>query len=210
MGIIIPIMGKSRKSRRAGLVGALFTHTQQRVLGLLFGRPERTFYASEVISHARAGSGAVQRELARLEGAGLVTARRIGSQKHYQANAQSPLFEELRSIVRKTVGLVGPLREALAPLAPRVSSAFVYGSVAGRTDTAQSDVDLLIISDELTYADVFRALETTSLSLGRKMSPTVYSAQELKKRIKDRNAFVTRILKRPKLWLIGSQRDIEA
>jgi len=152
----------------------------------------------------------VQRELARLEAAGLITARRIGSQKHYQANVQSPLFEELRSIVRKTVGLVEPLRKALAPFASKIVSAFVYGSVAGRADTAQTDVDLMIISDHITYADIFRALEISSGSLGRKINPTVYGPREFEKRIRDRNAFVTRVLKLPKLWLIGSEHDIAA
>lgn len=206
----MPRLGMSKKSQKSGLASALFTGTQQRVLGLLFGHPERSFYASEVISRARAGSGAVQRELARLEAAGLITARRIGSQKHYQANVQSPLFEELRSIVRKTVGLVEPLREALAPFASTIATAFVYGSVAGRTDTAQSDVDLMIISDHVTYADIFRALESTSVSLGRKINPTVYNPKEFEKRIRDRNSFVTRVLKLPKLWLIGSEHDIAA
>ena len=206
----MPEMGMAKRSKKSGLASALFTGTQQRVLGLLFGHPERSFYASEVISRAGAGSGAVQRELARLEAAGLVTARRMGSQKHYQANTQSPLFEELRSIVRKTVGLVEPLRKALAPFASKIVSAFVYGSVAGRTDTAQSDVDLMIISDHITYADIFRALDTTSVSLGRKISPTVYSPKEFEKRIRDRNSFVTRVLKLPKLWLIGSEHDIAA
>ena len=204
----MPEMGMAKKSKESGLASALFTGTQQRVLGLLFGHPERSFYASEVISRAGVGSGAVQRELARLEAAGLITARRIGSQKHYQANPDSPLFEELRSIVRKTVGLVEPLRKALAPFASKIVSAFVYGSVAGRTDTAQSDVDVMIISDHITYADIFRALETSSGSLGRKVNPTVYGPREFEKRIRDRNAFVTRVLKLPKLWLIGSEHDI--
>ena len=206
----MPEMGMVRKPRQAGLAGALFTGTQQRVLGLLFGHPERSFYTSEVISCTGAGSGAVQRELAKLEAAGIITSRRIGSQKHYQANAQSPLFEELRSIIRKTVGLLEPLRRALAPLSSRIASAFVYGSVAGHTDTAQSDVDLMIISDHVTYADMFRVLETTSAILGRKVNPTVYSPRELEERIRDRNAFVTRVLTQPKLWLIGSDHDITA
>ena len=208
--MIIPEVGISKKSPTSGLAAALFTGTQQRVLGLLFGHPERSFYASEVISLVQSGSGAVQRELARLEAAGLITARRIGSQKHYQANPQSPLFEELRSIVRKTVGLIEPLRQALTPVASKIVSAFVYGSVAAKSDTAESDVDVMIISDHVTYADIFRVLEPTSASLGRKINPTVYNLKELEKRIKERNAFVTRVLKLPKLWLIGSEHDLAA
>src|SRR5687767_13877487 len=121
--MIIPILGAKaspRKSRRGSLADALFTKTQQRVLRVLFGRPERSFYASELIRDAGTGSGAAQRELARLEGSGLIVARRIGHQKHYQANAASPLFSELRNIVLKTVGLAEPLRDALMPLSSAI------------------------------------------------------------------------------------------
>src|SRR5687767_5526260 len=118
-GMVMPILGttkRSGRSSRRSLADALFTKTQQRVLGVIFGQPDRSFYASELIRNAGTGSGAAQRELARLEDSGLIVARRIGHQKHYQANAASPLYSELRNIVLKTVGLVEPLREALKPV----------------------------------------------------------------------------------------------
>ena len=126
----------SKATGRASLADALFTATQQRVLGLLFGQPERSFYANELIALTGSGSGAVQRELARLAASGLVVVRLIGRQKHYQANPDSPIFAELCGIASKTIGLAEPLRQALAPLAPRIRAAFVYGSVAKRQDTA--------------------------------------------------------------------------
>jgi predicted nucleotidyltransferase len=193
-----------------GLADALFSRTQGRVLGLLFGQPQRSFFAAEIIALAQSGSGAVQRELSRLEGAGLVTARRVGRQKHYQANARSPLFKELRSVVQKTVGLFDPLKDALQPVAEKITAAFVYGSVASQRDTAASDIDLLIVSDDLTYGDVFQALESTSHALGRRVNPTIYTAADLQSRIHRHDAFVTRVLQRPRLWLIGSDRDIAA
>src|ERR1044071_2843035 len=110
-GTIMPTLGVkigSRRFRRRSLADALFTKTQQRVLGALFGQPERSFYASELIRYAGTGSGAAQRELAKLEESGLISARRIGHQKHYQANTSSPLFADLRNIVLKTVSLVEP------------------------------------------------------------------------------------------------------
>ena len=120
MGSNMPKMGRTttatRRRRERSLADALFSTTQQRVLGLLFGQPDRSFYATEMIGLVGAGSGAVQRELARLEQRGLVTVRRLGTQKHYQANPASPLFAELCAIARKTVGLAEPLREVLAPL----------------------------------------------------------------------------------------------
>lgn len=209
-GILMPIMGTIRKvasnpPRAAGLADALFTGTQQRVLAWLFGQPERSFYATELIGLAGAGSGAVQRELARLLQSGLVTARPVGNQKHYQANPEAPIYAELCSIVQKTVGLAGPLGEALAPLAARIRAAFVYGSVAKREDTASSDIDLMLISDDLPYSDLYAQLEGVSQRLGRTVNPTLYTPQELAKRVKRKEAFATRVLAQPKLWLIGGE-----
>jgi DNA-binding transcriptional ArsR family regulator len=98
------------------LADALFTTTQQRVLALLFGQPSRSFFASELIELTGSGSGAVQRELKRLASSGLVKVSRIGKQKHYQANPESPVFEELRGLVIKTVAMVEPIRQALETL----------------------------------------------------------------------------------------------
>lgn len=211
---MIPIMGMKgkapRKRRGKSQLDALFSNTQQRVLALLFGQPDRSFYATELIRLAKAGSGAVQRELARLEQSGLVTVRRLGTQKHYQANSLSPFFAEVCSILRKTVGLAEPLREALRPWAADIIAAFVYGSVAKRSDTARSDIDLLIVSDKLTHADVYRALEPLRATLGRGVSPTLYTRSDLAKRVKEGNAFVTRVLGQPKVWVIGTENDLAA
>src|SRR5437773_9659375 len=210
-GMIVPILGVATGAKpvsAGSLADALFTKTQQRVLRVLFGQPERSFYASELIRDAGTGSGAAQRELARLEESGLIVARRIGNQKHYQANAESPLFSELRNIVLKTVGLAEPLRDALKPLSSAIRAAFVYGSVAKATDQSASDIDLMIISDSLTYGDVFAALERVTRTVGRKINPTVYTAAEFSKRARKENAFVTRVLEQPKLWVIGSEDDI--
>jgi predicted nucleotidyltransferase len=147
-----------------------------------------------LIALVGAGSGAVQRELARLEQSGLVTVRRLGTQKHFQANPDSPLFGELSSIARKTVGLAEPLRDALTPFATRIVAAFVFGSVAKRKDTAASDIDLMVVSDRLTYADVFEALEAVSSKLGRTINPTIYSRRKFVKRRRESNAFLTRVL----------------
>ena len=200
--------GIARRGPGEGLADALFSTTQQRVLGLLFGQPERSFYATELIGRTGGGSGAVQRELARLEASGLVTVRQLGSQKHYQANPESPVYQELVGIASKTVGLAGPLREALASLAPSIVAAFVYGSVAKRRDTTRSDIDLMVVSDKLTYGDVFGALEEVGSRLGRTVNPTIYSRKELAKRVKEDNAFVKRVLQQPKVWVIGSKRDL--
>jgi predicted nucleotidyltransferase len=192
------------------LADALFTKTHQRVLGLLFGQPDRSFYATEVMKRAGTGSGAAQRALAKLETSGLVTVHRVGHQKHYQANSTSPLFHELQGIVLKTVGLAEPLRRALAPWATEITAAFVYGSIAKGTDRSHSDIDLLVVSDTLTYGDLFGALDAASVGLGRTINPTVYARADVVKRVKSKNAFMTRILAQPKLWVMGSEHDVAA
>lgn len=211
LGINAPNMGTKpidtpkQPRRSGGLANALFTQTQQRVLGRLFGQPSRSFTVRELITATGAGHGAVQREVGKLADAGLLTLRQRGNQKHYQADPGSPIFAELVAIVRKTVGLAEPLREALAPLADHIVAAFVYGSVARRSDHAGSDIDLLIVSDTLGYADVVTALHPLHEPLGRDINPTLYAIKEWKRRVADDHAFVARIVEQPRIWLIGGQ-----
>lgn len=192
------------------LADALFTTTQQRVLALLFGQPARSFYASELIELTGSGSGAVQRELKRLASSGLVTVKRIGNQKHYQANPDSPVFEELRGLVRKTVALAEPIRAALAPLAERIDLALVYGSVAKGTDTATSDIDILIVADGLTLEDIYAALAPAEADLDRKISPTLYTPQEYAERKASGNPFLARVLAGEHLVLISNENEPSA
>lgn len=198
----------SATPRTSGLADALFSGTQQRVLGFLFGQPERSFYATELINLAGVGSGAVQRELARLAQSGLVTLKAVGNQKHYQANPASPVYAELCGLVRKTVGLAEPLRVALAPLAEQIKAAFVYGSIAKKEDTSSSDIDLMLVSDTLTFADVVLALQTVTELLGREVNPNIYTAQDFAKRLREGGSFVTRVMAQPKVWLIGGEHDL--
>jgi predicted nucleotidyltransferase len=193
----------------SGIATALFSATQQRVLGLLFGQPDRSFFANEIIALAGAGSGATQRELAKLELALLVKTSRVGNQKHYQANADSPIYAELASIIAKTVGIVEPLRVALAPLAKKIQVAFVYGSIAKKSDTAKSDIDIMVIADSLSYADVYAALEIAETKLARAISPTVQSLAEWRKKRAGKNAFTIKVITQPKFFLIGDEAMLE-
>lgn len=218
LGFIIPKMGIKKSSIKSktnppqggGLADALFTKVQQRVLAVLFGHPDRSFYANELIALAGSGTGAVQRELARLASSGLVTVNPVGNQKHYQANAASPVYAELRGLVLKTSGLVDVLRAALLPLAAQIETAFVYGSVAKQQDTAGSDIDLMVVSDTLSYAEVFAALEEAAAKLARTVNPTVYSRKELDKRVRSDNSFIKRVWSQPRLPVIGVADELAA
>lgn len=196
------------KSTGTGLADALFTPVQQRVLGLLYGQPERRFQSAEVIRLVGSGTGAAHRFLTKLAGAGLVTVTRSGNQKHYQANVDSPIFSELQRLVVKTVGIVGPLQRALAPSAKRIAAAFVYGSVAKRTDTARSDIDVMVISDKLSYQDLFRALQQAERLLDRPINPNLMTQDEWRTKRNQAGSFAARIAKQPRLFLVGTDDDI--
>ena len=209
--MINPNMGMTiNPTESTSLADALFPKVRQRILAVLFGAPDRSFYANEVIALAQSGTGAVQRELLGLSEAGLLTVSKQGNQKHYQANANAPVFAELRGLVLKTLGLADVLRAALAPLAAQIDAAFIYGSMARQQDTAQSDVDVMIVSNTLGYGEVFGALEAAAVSLGRTVNPTLYTRADWAKRVHDDNAFVTRVWQQPKIWLIGNEDQIDA
>ena len=192
------------------LADALFTTTQQRLLALLFGQPSRSFFATELIELTGSGSGAVQRELKRLTSSGLVDVTLIGRQKHYQANRESPVFEELRGLVVKTIAVAQPLRQALEPLADRVSLALVFGSAAQGRDTAASDIDLLLVSDQLTLEEVYSVLIPVESQLSRSIHLTLYTSKEYADRRTAGGGFLANVLGGDRLVLIGGTDEPSA
>jgi len=194
----------TKQARRSSLADALFTSTQQRVLGALFGQPDRSFFVTQIMELAGSGRGAVQRELERLLKGGLVTVQMKGTQKHYQANPESPVFYELRHIIQKTVGLAGPIRKALESMTGTIDLALIFGSVAKRTDTSSSDIDLLIVAEDVRLEDVYKALMPVEDLLARRISTKLYTPSEFKERLDKENAFVQRVLAGPVIELIGS------
>ena len=202
-----PRRSSAPKHRRRSLADALFSSTQQRVLGLLFGQPDRSFFATEIIERLGAGSGGVQRELKKLSESGLVEVSWVGNQKHYQANPDSPIYAELCALMRKTVGLVDPLQDALEPARDDLDLALVYGSVARGQETAASDIDLLLVSDTLTLEAVYRLLAGAEQALGRKVSPTLYTSEEFHRRLRDGSPFLKRVLNSEPTVLTGALPD---
>ena len=185
------------------LSDALFTTTQQKVLGLLFGKPGQSFYVNEIARWAKVGKGSLTRELGRLERSGILTVTRQGNQAHYQANAQCPIYQELLSIIRKTSGLSEPLRVALMPFAEQLQWAFVYGSIAKDQAHAGSDIDLMLMGENLHYSDVMEHLMPLKESLGRTINPTLYTPQDWAAKLAAGNSFVVRVAQQEKITLIG-------
>lgn len=193
-----------KTSKRTGLPDALFPQTRQKVLRLLFARGERDFSLKELIEQAEAGSGAVQRELARLVDSGLVQVTLQGRQKRYRANPDSPVFPELSSLVSKLLGPEQQIEDALSSIDDKIDIALIYGSVAKKTDHANSDIDLMLVSDSLTLEEVFDALAPAETSLSRIINPTIYKREEFEKRLANNNPFLRKVLEGQYILLKGS------
>ncbi|RKZ33789.1 MAG: transcriptional regulator [Gammaproteobacteria bacterium] len=187
----------------------LFSRTQQQVLGLLYGHPKRSFFTNEIVRHAGIGVGTVRRELERMAKAGLLSLTTVGNQKHYQANPACPVYAELLGIVRKSFGLADRLAEALSPLAERIRFALVYGSLAKGEERPESDIDLMLVGDELGYGEVMSLMAPLEAELKRPINPTLYSQADFVQRREERQSFLIRILEQPKIMVKGSEDDIE-
>lgn len=186
---------------------ALFTKAQQKVLTLLFGQPEKSFYLNEVVRYAAMGKGVISRELAKLTAAGLLVISKQGNQNHYQANASAAIFADLKQIVLKTFGLVGLLQAGLEPLLPSLEQAFVYGSVAKGEDHAGSDVDVMLVGHNLSYSDVMQMLAPIESQLQRSINPTLYSSQEFAKRLAAGQNFLTQVMAQARIDLLNKPQE---
>lgn len=193
---------------KIGLADALFSKVLQRILALLYGRPDDSFHTNEIIRLTHSGTGAVQRDLEKLASVGFITIKQIGNQKHYQANRKSLLYSELHAIVIKTFGLADVLCSALEPMTSNIHIAFIYGSIAKQEDTVNSDIDVMLLSDSLTYADLYPLLEKTETQFGRSINPTIYTPLEWTRKLKEGNNFIRKILEQPKIFLIGTEDDL--
>ncbi len=187
---------------------ALFGRTRRTVLGILFGHPEQTFYLREIVRMAGMGQGTVQRELAQLTAAGLLTRRQHGHQVFFQANSKSPVFSELKSLVMKTAGMAGVLQEALRPLAKKIVTAFIHGSMARQAGRANSDIDMIVVG-KVSFAELSGALTKAQEKLRREVNPIVYSGREFSQKLRAKHHFLMSVLTKPRVFLVGDERDLE-
>lgn len=185
------------------LMNALFTPSQASVWQLVFGSPERSFHLSELRRLTGLSSASLQREMNRLADAHLVSTEKIGNLRCFKANPDSPVFGELVSLTRKTMGIPKQLQEVLLPYAERLQWAGLFGSVAKNTDTVNSDVDVMLVGDDLRLSEVFEWLAPAEAALGRKINPTCYSRSEFKARRHETGSFVQQVLTQPVLTLSG-------
>ncbi len=185
----------------------LFGRARGAILSLLFGHAEETFYLRQIVRASGYGLGPVQRELRLLTEAGIIRRTVSGRQVYFQANPDSAVFPELKSLIVKTSGVGDELRKALSTIAGRIKTAFLYGSIARGEEKQRSDIDLLIIGD-VSFSDVVVHLQAAQKTLAREINPTVYSSTEFNAKMREKNHFVTSLLNGPKIYLVGDENEL--
>ncbi len=200
-------MRVSKTKDRSRLVELLFGAYRRRILSLLLLRPEQSFYAREIGRLTGVPAGSLHREVTALTKAGLLTRSSAGNQVRYQASRACPVFEELAGIFRKTAGLADVLREALEPLGRTVRAAFVFGSVAQGKEREISDVDVMVVGSA-SFARVVAALAPAGERLRREVNPVVMAPEAFRAKLKARDRFVARVVREPKIFLIGDAREL--
>ena len=189
------------------MLDSLLPPTRQGILAILFMNPERAWYASEIAQILNVPRSSLQRELRLLTEVGILRSYRKGRMVYFQANDDAPIFPELRGLLLKTAGLVDVVARALAGLAGKICAAFIYGSMASGNARADSDVDLLLIG-KAKPADLALPLREARERLGRDVNPKVYTPQEFAEKRAAKDHFLMRILGKPKLFVIGSNREL--
>ncbi|TMH37168.1 MAG: MarR family transcriptional regulator [Betaproteobacteria bacterium] len=180
---------------------------RRRVLALLLLHPERALHVREIARLTGTTPGTLNKELVRLHGAGLLERERVGNQVRYAANSSNAIYPELASILRKTVGVADVLADALAPVAASIAAAFVFGSVARGTETAGSDVDVLLIGS-LGFGEAVKLLYPAQTTFGREIDPKVFTVAEWRSKLKSKDPFVKDVLAKPKIHLIGNDDEL--
>lgn len=203
-GTIVPDMSTTGMDQLGRL---LLGKVRGAVLELLLGRPDEEFHLRQIARLCHAGPASTQRELHLLAGADLVVRRKAGNQVFYRADTLSPIYHELRGLVLKTVGAAGVLRASLEPLAGRIRVAFIFGSVASGQQRSASDVDLMVVG-EATFAEIAAALAEPQRKLAREINTTVYPPKEFAARMLQRHAFLTNVMAKPKIFLIGDEHEL--
>jgi predicted nucleotidyltransferase len=189
------------------LCSGLFGKTRQAVLALLYGRADSSFYTKQILDAVKIGRGTVQRELKNLTDSGIIIREVQGRQVYYRANARCPIFDELKSIVRKTFGVGDVIRQSLAPDADKIRVAFIFGSMARSTDDRRSDIDLMVVG-KISFGDVVSLLTPAEQKLGREVNPVVYPIAEFKKKVKEDHHFVKTVLEDEKIFVVGDENEL--
>lgn len=193
----------------SGIGEALFPKIRRKVLALYLLNPDKRFYFREALRLLGDTPGSLQRELRSLTKAGILTMEPIGIQKFYKANTESPVFGELQQLAAKTFGLIDVIRDVVRSRAgDRVDLAWIYGSIASGKDTSSSDIDLMVIGT-LSFRDLVHTLQPVEENMQRSVNPTLYSMEEFREKLRQKNNFLVNVMESEKLFVVGTEDDLK-
>ena len=178
-----------------------------KVLGWLFSHPDERYFVRQLTALVKEDSTNVSRELARLEKTGILVSTTEGKQKYYQANRDSPVFNDLHGLIVKTTGAADVLRAALAPAQEQMRVAFIFGSIASGNERRRSDIDVMVIG-KVPFELVVSLLSPVEETLKREVNAVVYPVAEFKNKVKEDHHFVKTVLEDEKIFLIGDEGDL--
>jgi len=201
------VLNMSTPKPNSSDLSSLFGKTRRAILALLFSHPDESFYMRQILRLAGIAPGAGQRELKWLSGVGIIQRTVSGNQVYYQANSECPIFQELKSMVIKTVGIGDVLRSILAPLAERIQIALLFGSFAEGRANKDSDIDLIVVGS-VTFAEVAEKLTPAQKFLRREINPTVFSPSEFQNKLKKGHHFLLSVLKSNFYYLLGDEIEL--
>lgn len=196
-----------RNMRKPAPLDTLFTPVRQEILGSIYGQPGRWWYLSELASAAGKTPSSLQRELKNLTLSGLIRTKKEGGRVYFQAEAESPLFEPLRMLVERTIGIIEHLKRAIEPIAEKIDLAFVYGSVARGEENSRSDVDLVVVGD-VGLAELARVIRPLETKFRREIDAKCYSEEEFRSKLEDGKHFLVSIIREPKVFIVGNENDL--
>jgi predicted nucleotidyltransferase len=189
------------------LAELLSSRARAEIFRLLLSGTGEELHVREIERRSGLNDSTLRQELRKLVRLDLVQSRRDSNRVYYRAKTESPLYPEIRNLVLKTSGLSDVLKSALTD--KRIRVAFVFGSIARGEEKAGSDVDLMVIG-QLGLRDLSRLLSGIEEKIGREVNPHVLREEEFRKRIRAKEHFVSSVMETLKIFIIGSQRELEA
>jgi len=198
----------TKSIRKSPILDALFTSRARiKVLELFFLRSSKRHYLREIAEITNLPVRGVQRELARLEDAGILESEREGNRKYFMPKRDSPVFFELRSILVKTVGFADVVQAQLEKKADLIHFAFIFGSFAEGTEGVESDIDLLIVGS-ISSRRLAGLLQNAKQALEREINPVIMNMEEFVEKIVDQDSFILSVLQGPKIFLVGAENEL--
>jgi uncharacterized protein len=178
-----------------------------KVLGWLFAHPDERYFVRQLTTLLHEDSTNVSRELARLQKLGILVLTTEGHQKYYQVNAKNPVYDELHGLVLKTEGIANVIRSALEPVRHKIRAAFIFGSMAARSENRESDIDIIVVG-QASFSEVVSLISPAQETLGREINPVVYPVMEYRQKIKEDHYFLKTVLEGEKIFIIGDEREL--